>query len=66
MLTSRSAAPARVTSSPSSRIWPDEDCSSPAIKRRVEVLPQPLGPSSVTMLFGAIAKETSLTATVLP
>ena len=33
------------TSSPSSRIWPSEGCSKPAIIRSVVVLPQPDGPS---------------------
>src|SRR5690606_25795695 len=38
----------RVTSRPSTRIVPDVGCSKPAIMRSVVVLPQPLGPSSVS------------------
>ena len=48
MLTSRSAAERRVTSSPPIRIWPAVAISRPAISRSVVVLPQPDGPSSVT------------------
>ncbi len=35
----------KVTSSPSSKIWPEVGSSSPAIMRSVVVLPQPDGPS---------------------
>ena len=36
--------------------------SSPAIMRRVVVLPQPEGPSSVTKLPGSMVREVSFTA----
>src|SRR5437870_3484389 len=42
---SRCEARLNVTSSPSSRICPDDGSSSPAIMRSVVVLPQPEGPS---------------------
>src|ERR1700748_1139970 len=42
---SRCAARRKVTSSPSSRMRPEEGSSSPAIIRSVVVLPQPDGPS---------------------
>ena len=66
MLTSRSAAEVRVTSSPASRMRPALTRSRPAIRRRVDVLPQPLGPSRVTMVRGAIVNDTSFTARALP
>ena len=43
---SRSRARRKVTSSPSSRMRPEVGSSSPAIMRKVVVLPQPDGPSS--------------------
>ena len=53
MLTFRSAGPSVVTSSPSIRICPPLGDSSPAMSRRVVVLPQPEGPSKVVSVpFG--------------
>ena len=62
MLTLRSAGPSRVTSRPPIQMLPALGASSPAIMRRVVVLPQPLGPSSVVSVPGAISKLTSRTA----
>ena len=66
MLTSRSAAERFVTSRPPIRIWPSLAISSPAIMRKVVVLPQPEGPSRVTSWPGSMVKETSSTAVTLP
>ena len=66
MLTSRSAAESCVTSRPPIRIWPSLAISRPAIMRRVVVLPQPEGPSSVTSVPGSMVNETSSTAVTLP
>src|SRR6185369_6279863 len=66
MLTSRSAADRRVTSRPPIRICPSLAISSPAISRKVVVLPQPDGPSSVTSVAGWIVNETALTAVTSP
>ena len=66
MLTSRSAAERRVTSSPPMRIGPSLAISSPAIRRNVVVLPQPDGPSSVTSVPGSMVKDTSSTAVTAP
>ena len=62
MLTLRSAGPSRVTSRPPIQMLPALGASSPAIMRKVVVLPQPLGPSSVVSVPGAISKLTSRTA----
>ncbi len=66
METSRSAAPRAVTSSPPIRIWPSLASSSPATRRRVVVLPQPEGPSSVTSVPASTVKEMSRTAVTAP
>ncbi len=66
MDTSRSQAASSVTSSPPIRIRPSLGSSSPAIIRRIVVLPQPDGPSSVTSVPGATVNETSLTAVTSP
>ena len=66
MLTSRSAAERLVTSRPPIKIWPALAISSPAIMRRVVVLPQPEGPSRVTSLPGSIVNDTSSTAVTSP
>jgi hypothetical protein len=55
-----------VTSSPPIRIRPEVGISSPAIMRRIVVLPQPDGPSRVTSDLGAIENETSRTAATSP
>ena len=66
MLTFRSVAPSAVTSSSPIRIRPDVTVSSPAIRRKVVVLPQPDGPSKVTRLPASIVKLTSRTAVTGP
>src|SRR6478672_9733875 len=50
------------TSSPPIAIMPPVGCSSPAMQRRVVVLPQPDGPSSTTISPAAMRKLTSSTA----
>src|SRR6188472_4263236 len=57
--TPRSGAP---TSSPPIEMVPPVGCSSPAMQRRVVVLPQPDGPSSTTISPAAMRKLTSSTA----
>src|SRR5215470_16704233 len=52
----------RVMRSPFSRMSPELGDTRPAIMRRHVVLPQPLGPSSATMLPGSIVNDTSSTA----
>src|SRR2546423_10305519 len=57
------------TSAPPMRISPALGCSSPATQRRVVVLPQPEGPSSVTISPAATSKSmpaTAATVSVLP
>ena len=44
----------------SAKMSPDVGATSPAIMRRHVVLPQPLGPSSATMLPGSIVSDTSV------
>ena len=66
MLTSRSVAESRVTSASPMRMAPEVAISSPAIRRRVVVLPQPDGPSRVTRAPGAISKLKLRTATTSP
>src|SRR3984885_15791101 len=56
----------RVIGLPSRKIWPALGSTSPAIMRRVVVLPQPLGPSSATMLPGSMLSETRSTAREAP
>ena len=51
------------TSAPSTRMRPEVGVSKPAIIRRVVVLPQPDGPSSVTNDPPASDSDTSSTAT---
>ena len=60
MLTSRSLAGRVVTSWPPMRIRPPSGCSSPASMRRVVVLPQPEGPSSVTSVPASIVEVDAL------
>ena len=62
MLTLRSAGPRVVTSLPPIMIWPDVGDSSPAIIRRVVVLPQPEGPRMVVSEPFLIQKLMPLTA----
>src|ERR1041384_3447287 len=50
------------TSSPPIEIDPPVGCSSPAMQRKVVVLPQPDGPSSTTISPAATRKLTSSTA----
>ena len=57
MLTSRSVGGSSVTSSPPIRMRPAVGISRPAIMRRVVVLPQPDGPSSVTSVPGSMVKR---------
>jgi hypothetical protein len=66
MLTSRSCAARRVTSTPPMWIVPSLTASSPATMRNVVVLPQPEGPSSVTSSPGWIVKLIASTAVTLP
>ena len=63
---SRCAARRKVTSSPSSRIRPEEGSSSPAIILSVVVLPQPEGPSRQKNSPSPTVKLESLTATKSP
>src|SRR5918996_1120003 len=63
---SRCAARAKVTSSPPSRIWPELGISSPAIMRKVVVLPQPDGPSSTKNWPSPTVRLVSRTATKSP
>src|SRR5438552_2181054 len=63
---SRCEARLKVTSSPSSMICPDDGSSSPAIMRKVVVLPQPDGPSSTKKSPSAMVKEDSRTAVKSP
>ena len=66
METSRSAADRSVTSSSPITIRPADGSSRPAIMRRIVVLPQPDGPSSVTSVAGSMRNDTALTATTSP
>src|SRR5512134_1058961 len=63
MLTSRSFAARNVPSFPPIRMRPLVAGSSPATIRKVVVLPQPEGPSSVTSSPGSTLNDTSSTAT---
>src|SRR5215470_7115469 len=56
----------RVSGRPSSMISPAVGDSKPAIIRRVVVLPEPLGPSSVRNSPGATVRETPSTAITDP
>jgi len=55
-----------VTSSPLIRIVPDDGSSRPASMRRIVVLPQPDGPSSVTSVPAPMSNETLSTAVTWP
>ena len=66
MLTSRSVAPRLVTSRPAIRMRPSLGSSRPAIMRKVVVLPQPEGPSSVTSVPVSTVKLTPATAVAWP
>src|SRR5208282_1917320 len=59
---SRSAARRKVTSSPSSRIFPSVGSSRPAIKRSVVVLPHPDGPNMTKNAPSSIVKVEPSTA----
>src|SRR3974390_3120533 len=59
---SRAAARRKVTSAPSSRTRPSVGSSSPAIMRRVVVLPQPEGPSIAKKLPSGMVKFEPCTA----
>jgi hypothetical protein len=48
------------------KIWPSLAISRPAIIRRVVVLPQPDGPSSVTNLPASMENDTLSTAVTSP
>src|SRR6185369_5237377 len=63
---SRCAARLKVTSSPPSRISPAVGSSSPAIMRKVVVLPQPDGPSMTKKAPSATLKLEPLTAVKAP
>ena len=65
-VTRLSAADASVTSWPPIRMRPLDGSSSPAISRRVVVLPQPDGPSNVTSVPAAMTNEMSFTAATSP
>ena len=58
MLTFRSVAGRRVTSRPPMRTSPSLASSSPAMRRRVVVFPQPDGPSRVTSVPCSIVNDT--------
>src|SRR5437588_6006547 len=62
--TSRSAGAPPVTSRPSIRIEPRSGISSPAIRRKVVVLPAPVGPSKATNSPSPTVSDRSLTACV--
>src|SRR5271166_6586009 len=63
---SRAPGGSRVTSRPSIRTAPASGCSSPVIRRKVVVLPAPLGPSSTTNSPSFTAKDRSRTASIVP
>ena len=56
----------RIDGTPSMRISPAVGFSRPAMARKVVVLPQPEGPSSVSCSPGRTAKLTPRTAGTLP
>jgi len=62
MLTLRWAGPSVVTSRPPMKISPEVGDSSPAIMRRVVVLPQPEGPRMVVSVPRGTSKLMPLTA----
>ena len=66
MATSRSVAGRAVTSSSPIRMAPEVALSSPAIMRRVVVLPHPEGPSRVTSSPFSMRNETRSTARTSP
>ena len=66
MLTSRWVALRLVTSRPAIRMRPSLGSSRPAIMRKVVVLPQPEGPSSVTSVPASTVKLTPATAVAAP
>src|SRR5712691_11861168 len=66
MPTLRRCTGTRVIGRSSRNISPASGCSSPAIIRKVVVLPHPLGPSSATMLPGSIVNDRRSTALVSP
>src|SRR5262245_12263475 len=57
---------AAATTRPRSMISPPSGCSRPAMRRRVVVFPQPLGPSSVNTSPRAISREAPSTAGLAP
>src|SRR5438067_4272625 len=63
---SRCDARLNVTSSPPSRILPEDGSSSPAIIRKVVVLPQPEGPSKTKNSPSAIVNDDARTAVKSP
>src|SRR6516162_6247707 len=63
---SRAPGGSRVTSRPSIRIAPTSGCSRPVIRRRVVVLPAPLGPSSTTNSPSFTVNDSSRTASTVP
>ena len=63
MATLRSRAASSLTRRPASRISPAVADSSPAIMRKVVVLPQPEGPSRHTTSPASTARSTASTAT---
>ena len=62
----RALGGSHVTSLSSKRIWPAVGSMSPAVMRRVVVLPHPDGPSRVTNSPSATSRSKSSTATVWP
>src|SRR6185437_7202929 len=59
------ALPSNIVLSPM-RMRPDTGCSRPATARKVVVLPQPDGPSSVSCFPASAAKLIGPTAAILP
>ena len=66
METSRALAGRRETSSPPMKTLPEVGISRPAMRRRVVVLPHPLGPSRVTRSPAWTSKDIRSTATTGP
>src|SRR4051812_42820127 len=66
MATSRAAGGFVVTSASPMAIRPASGRSSPAIRRRVVVLPAPVGPSSTTNSLSLMSRSRASTATVSP
>ena len=59
------SGPGPVIGAPSSNAWPPLGRSRPASTFRIEVFPQPLGPSRHTNSPGSTSKDTSLAAVIM-